>query len=425
MKVIVYPSVLSGIAGGIPSKSYLHRLMFCAAISKGETTINAQFSEAGELSHDIKATISAISLLGKGAEITKGAINLFDLPKSKSADVNESGSTFRFLLPIAAAFSKDEITINGSSYLASRPLSPLYEQLVKKGAEISQKGEFPMRVKGPLRGGIYTLPGGISSQFISGLLFALPLCNEDSEIHIEGVLQSQPYVDITLECLKMFGIKIENTKSGYFIPGNQEYISPCEVECECDYSNAAFFLTAGALSDKYTGVSGLNPLTRQGDSAIVPILESFGGIKKIEKNEISFKKGRLDAIEIDASNIPDLVPVLSLAASLAEGITHISKASRLRFKESDRLKSSSDLINRLGGRIVEEEDGLVIQGVGLLRGGEVSSYNDHRIAMTAAVAACSSKDAVVINGFEAVNKSYPGFLRDFERLGGKYKITEE
>lgn len=418
MTVTFYPAKLSGTVSGISSKSYLHRLLICAALSEDETKISFN-----TMSKDISATISAISAFGKTAEAENGKLTVKNGAVSEKINVNESGSTFRFILPILSAKRAVEtVEINGSDYLATRPISPLYEELVANGAIISEKGKFPMTVYGQLRCGKYTLPGNISSQFVSGLLLALPMVDGDSEIYIEGELQSKPYVDITLECMKLFGMDIEETDHGYFVKGGRKYVSPTEIICENDYSNAAFFLVAGALSDESVGVENLNPHTCQGDSEVVSILERFGAKKCVKDNCISFAKAELNSVDIDATNIPDLIPILSLAASVANGETRIYGAERLRFKESDRLRSVSSVLNALGADITETDDGLMIKGVNKLKGGRVDSFNDHRIAMTAAIASCVSEGEIIVENFEAITKSYPDFLEDLAKVGGKFII---
>lgn len=420
MTVTVFPSRLSGVVPAIASKSVLHRLLICSALSDGETRIDNV-----TMSKDIAATISAAAGLGKSVTFCDGSLYVRDGVRSEVINVNESGSTFRFILPVAAAVSNGAfLTVNGSDYLASRPISPLYEQLVAHGAVLSEKGRFPMRIDGKLSSGEYTLPGNISSQFISGLLFALPLCDGDSRIIIEGKLESKPYIDITVGCLKEFGISIERTEDGYFVRGGQKYVSPGVTECEGDCSNAAFFLAAGALSDNFTGVSGLKASTAQGDVAVIELLERFGAEKRDGDGCVEFRGAALNAIDIDASDIPDLVPILSLVASVASGETTIYGASRLRLKESNRLFSVSDVLSRLGASITETADGLSIVGVERLHGGRVSAHNDHRIAMTAAIASLVSDGEIVIDGFEAINKSYPDFIRDFTAVGGNLEITD-
>lgn len=420
MTVTVSPSRLCGTVGAIASKSVLHRLLICAALSEGETRIDAV-----TMSKDISATMSAAAGLGKKVSFDGTSLYVSDGEKADVINVNESGSTFRFILPVAAATANgDSITLVGSDYLASRPISPLYEELTAHGAVISEKGKFPMTVGGTLASGVYTLPGDVSSQFISGLLFALPLSHGDSEIVIDGRLESKPYVDITVGCLRQFGITVTETDRGYAVAGGQHYVSPGVVRCEGDLSNAAFFLAAGALSDDTVGVTGLPEKTSQGDFAVIDTLSRFGAKLCADGGCVSFQRASLSATDIDATDIPDLIPVLSLVASVSQGTTTVYGARRLRFKESDRLASVTNVLSALGADIRETDDGLIINGVPRLHGGRVSSYNDHRIAMTAAIASLVSDGDIIIDGFEAINKSYPDFIRDFTALGGKISIAE-
>lgn len=420
MTVTIFPSRLSGTVGAIASKSVLHRLLICAALSDGETRIDSV-----TMSRDISATMSAVCGLGKQVRFDGGSLYVGNGEKTDEINVNESGSTFRFILPVAAATANGRtVTLVGSDYLASRPISPLYEELTAHGAVISEKGRFPMEVGGCLTSGIYTIPGDVSSQFISGLLFALPLCGGDSEIVIEGRLESKPYVDITVDCLRLFGVTVTETECGYAVTGGQRYVSPGAVECEGDLSNAAFFLAAGALSDDFVGVAGLPETTSQGDFSVTDILSRFGAEMRADGGCISFCRASLSATDIDATDIPDLIPILSLVASVSSGVTNVYGARRLRFKESDRLAAVTEVLSALGADIRETDDGLVITGVPRLRGGRVSSHNDHRIAMTAAIASLVSDGEITVDGFEAINKSYPDFVRDFTALGGRISIAE-
>lgn len=394
----------------------MHRLLICAALSKNPSDIiyNA-------VSKDIAATADSVTALGKRVIAEKGKMRVLDGIASSEINVGESGSTFRFILPVLAAKRVPKtVEIHGSDYLASRPLSPLYETLVSKGAVLSQKGKFPMTVSGKLESGVYTVSGNVSSQFVSGLLLALPLLERNSEIRIEGKLQSEPYVGITLECMESFGVKVEKTEFGYRVRGGCEYVSPGSVECPNDYSNAAFFLVAGALGGGFAGVSGLDEHSAQGDFAVIPVLEQMGAEKKVVGDSVMFARRELRGFKLDASDIPDLVPILSLAASVGEGKSEIFGAERLRFKESDRLKSVCEVLKTLGADIAQTDGGLKITGVRSLKGGRVDSFNDHRIAMTAAIASCVSDGEITVDGFEAVNKSYPRFLDDFAEIGGKF-----
>ncbi len=421
MKAVISPSRLSGTVGAIASKSVLHRLLICSALSEGDTRIDSV-----TMSRDIAATMSAARGLGKDVRTEGDSLYVTTGARADEINVNESGSTFRFILPVACAVSNGtSLTLHGSDYLASRPISPLYEELTAHGAVISEMGKFPMTVGGSLASGVYTVPGNVSSQYISGLLFALPLLSGDSEIVIKGRLESKPYVDITVGCLERFGIEVKVTERGYFVRGGQKYVSPRVISCEGDLSNAAFFLAAGALSEAYVGVTGLPEKTAQGDFEAIGILSRFGAEKRSANGITEFRRARsLTATDIDATDIPDLIPILALVASVSEGVTHIYGASRLRYKESDRLASVTDVLSSLGADITEEADGLIIRGVKRLHGARVSSHNDHRIAMTAAIASLVSDGEITVDGFDAINKSYPDFIRDFSALGGKITVTE-
>jgi 3-phosphoshikimate 1-carboxyvinyltransferase len=313
----------------------------------------------------------------------------------------ESGSTFRFLLPVVGALGrKASFILEGR--LPERPLSPLYEELVRHGCKLSPQGANPFTIEGQLTPGSYTLDGGVSSQFISGLLFALPLLGGDSTISLTGKAESLPYIEMTLDTLKTFQINIGYDGKAFTIPGRQKYISPGTVQVEGDWSNAAFWLCAGAVSGNTVTVTGLDPHSKQGDRAVAEILGRFGK--------------DLHGIEIDAANIPDLVPILSVVAAAAKGPTRIYNAGRLRDKESDRLAAIRDVLGKLGADIRETEDGLVINGGKPLTGGTVSSWGDHRIAMSAAIAAVLCAGPVIIQGAEAADKSYPTFFDERRRL---------
>jgi len=266
--------------------------------------------------------------------------------------------------------------------------------------------------------GIYTLDAGISSQFISGLLFALPLLGGDSELRLTGNIESFPYIELTLGMIGEFGIKAEFEDMVFTIPGRQKYRSAGTVRVEGDWSNAAFWLAAGAACGKSVTCTELDLSSRQGDRAILETLERFGAQTEQSGTSATVSGGKLRGIEIDARDIPDLVPILAVVATAAEGTTMIRNAGRLRGKESDRLASVTDMLSILGANIQETGDGLVVQGGTPLTGGQVSSWGDHRIAMAAAVAASMCSGQVIIHGADAVNKSYPGFFSDFRMLGG-------
>lgn len=426
MKAIIKPSQLSGTVKAIASKSHAHRILICAALSDKDSYVICE-----EASEDIKATVACLNELGAVIErkkdgflvhpISKNNINEKDMDEH-NIDCNESGSTLRFLLPIVAILdSKTNIYSRGR--LPYRPLSPLYEELVSHGAKISKQGEVPLIVEGKICSGEYVLPANISSQYISGLLFALPLLDGDSVISLTDKIESKSYIDMTIDVLKMFSIDIKWDDNKIYVKGNQSYISPSKIVVEGDWSNIAFWLCAGALGDDEIKCTNLNFNSLQGDKAIVKLLDEFGSTIEIYeengvKNSVGIKQDIRKGIIIDANNIPDLVPILALVASVSNGITRIINASRLRLKESDRIESVVTTLKKLGADISETEDGMIIVGKEYLEGGEVDSYNDHRIAMMSAIASVVSKNPVIINDAGAVNKSYSGFYEDYEKLGG-------
>lgn len=426
MKAIIKPSQLSGTVKAIASKSHAHRILICAALSDKDSYVICE-----EASEDIKATVACLNELGAVIErkkdgflvhpISKNNINEKDMDEH-NIDCNESGSTLRFLLPIVAILdSKTNIYSRGR--LPYRPLSPLYEELVSHGAKISKQGEVPLIVEGKICSGEYVLPANISSQYISGLLFALPLLDGDSVITLTDKIESKSYIDMTIDVLKMFSIDIKWDDNKIYVKGNQSYISPSKIVVEGDWSNIAFWLCAGALGDDEIKCTNLNFNSLQGDKAIVKLLDEFGSTIEIYeengvKNCVGIKQDIRKGIIIDANNIPDLVPILALVASVSNGITRIINASRLRLKESDRIESVVTTLKKLGADISETEDGMIIVGKEYLEGGEVDSYNDHRIAMMSAIASVVSKNPVIINDAGAVNKSYSGFYEDYEKLGG-------
>ncbi|MDR2922321.1 MAG: 3-phosphoshikimate 1-carboxyvinyltransferase [Treponema sp.] len=415
--VKIFPAVLNGVVRAIPSKSQAHRALICAALADKQTIIEC---EGG--SDDIAATADCLSALGAKIEREAGVYVVHPLKREADGDAvtlpcGESGSTFRFMLPIAGALGR-KASFDLKGRLPQRPLSPLYEELVRHGAELSPQGSVPFYCEGHLAPGRYSLDAGVSSQFISGLLFALPLLDGDSELQLTGQAESFPYIELTLAMLEIFGIKTEFKNNIFSIPGGQTFRSPGKARVEGDWSNAAFWMSAGAVGKGSITCAGLNLQSRQGDRAILDVLAKFGARIKTEDSAVTVSGGKLRGIEIDARDIPDLVPVLAVVAAVAKGTTVIRNAARLRTKESDRLAAVSAVLRALGADVNETEDGLVIRGGAALTGACVSSCGDHRIAMSAAIAAAVCGQPVVIQGAQAVNKSYPGFFDDLRSLGG-------
>lgn len=396
MNRTVYPSLLNGKVLCPPSKSHGHRLLVAAALCQGQETVIRRPGENA----DIAATVRCLNALG--AEIIGQGENLRvaaarRIPREALLDCGESGSTLRFLLPLCAA-QPFPVILTGQGRLPSRPNGPLLNALRSHGALIEGDG-LPLRVTGGLRAGAYSLPGDVSSQYFSGLLLALPLLPGDSTLRYTSPLESMPYVEMTLSVLRQFGVRVETIKNGWRVPGGQRAVSPGEVKTEGDWSAAAFWLGANALGSAVEA-EGLEQASPQGDKAIQTLLSQIGG-------------------EICVTDTPDLMPILSAVAAATPGkTTRITGAARLRLKESDRIAAMADTIRALGGSAEELPDGLVIHG-GKLRGGTVNGYNDHRVVMSAAVAATVCLCPVTITGAEAVNKSYPDFWPHFKALGGR------
>jgi len=343
------------------------------------------------------------------------------LAKTARLRCGESGSTLRFLLPVlCAAGIEAEIYMEGR--LPARPLSPLREELAAHGAALSPGGETPLRVSGRIASGAYRLPGNVSSQFISGLLFALPLLDGESTLQLTSPPESSGYIEMTERVLDRFGIAMRKEANAYAIPGGQRYRSPGRAAAEGDWSNAAFWLCAGAVGQGPVTVVGLDMDSAQGDRAVVDILAAFGAKVRAHGGAVTVSPGDLRGVEVDARDIPDLVPALAAVAAAARGDTIIRNAGRLRLKESDRIRTTAALVRAFGAPVTETDDGLIVHGGGALRGAEVSSKGDHRIAMAAAVLAAACGDAATILGAHACAKSYPAFFSDFKRLGGE---TEE
>ena len=408
MNMTITPAVLKGTVTPPPSKSQAHRLIIAAALSDGFCKLSNV-----DLSEDIQATLRCMRTLDADASadgtIIRGAdlVDGHEEPAPEVMDCGESGSTLRFLIPVALAL-KGGGKFTGHGRLMERPQEPYFALFREKGIFYEQK-DGVLTVEGKLTAGVYTLPGNVSSQFITGLLYALPLLEGDSRIELTTDLESRGYVDMTLDALKRFGVTAEyDGKRTFHVPGNQ-YYQHQNLAIEADWSNAAFWYGAKFLGCPVE-IGGLDQASVQGDRAIAGFYEQMGGA------------GRL---ELDVSQCPDLVPPLAAMAALRAGeTTAIVNAGRLRIKESDRLDTVTEVLNALGAQVEEHEDHLVIHGREKLAGGvTVSGHNDHRIAMMAAIAAIRCEKPVTIIGAECVKKSYPRFWEDYEALGGLVQKT--
>jgi 3-phosphoshikimate 1-carboxyvinyltransferase len=408
MDITIFPEKLYGSVASIPSKSHAHRLMVCAALADQPTRI-----EIPTLCGDLVATISCISGLGGDIEHCYGLAEIIspirNRPVSTTANCGESGSTLRFFLPLAGALGIDTL-FHLEGRLPYRPLSPLWEEMERNGCHLSWQSRSAMmaassqisrsvtaglHLSGQLRPGHYRIDGGVSSQFISGLLMALPLLNGESHLELMGRVESKPYVDLTLQTLSQFGVNWND----FHCAGNQKFISPGTVKVEGDWSSAAFWLAADSIGSQIE-VTGLDPNSVQGDKVISNLL-------------VQLK----EHMTISAADIPDLVPILAIVASANKGAV-ITDVRRLRLKESDRVHAIVEMLNALGGKATADENTLTIYPAELI-GGTVDSYNDHRIAMAAAIASTICKYPVTILGADCVIKSYPSFWKEFTRLGGK------
>lgn len=417
MKVTVSPGSLGGVIAAAASKSCAHRQLICAALSKAPSTI-----KINTFSEDILATARCLEALGAGIQSIPGGfrvtpLNRCAIPACAVLDCGESGSTLRFMLPLVCALGA-ECSLVMRGRLAQRPLSPLYEELIGHGALLSPEGISPLRVSGKLSDPDFSISGAVSSQFISGLLLALPIMG-GGRVRLAGRVESRSYIDITAKTMASAGVKVAFADNAYSVSG--DYAAPPLANAEGDWSNAAFWLVAGAVGKSPVTVTGLDPNSAQGDRKIVDIIRNFGGKVTVTHDAVTSAPAPLRGSEVNAEDIPDLVPIISVLSAKAEGETSIVRAGRLRLKESDRLKAVCDVMSTLSVDITERPDGLVIHGGKALSGGEVKSWNDHRIAMTAAVASLVTAGPVTIDGAECVKKSYPGFFEDFKMLGGEVR----
>lgn len=414
----ILPHLLQGNVTIPPSKSMAHRAIICASLSKGESDIiNIDYSD------DILATINAMEQLGaiiikNGSHLKITGITSFS-NEVRTIDCKESGSTLRFLIPLTLLQS-GKTNFHREGHLKNRPLSPYYNIFDKQNINYSELGEI-LSIEGKLQAGEFVIKGDISSQFISGLLFALPLLANDSKIIIEGELESRDYIAMTIQVLAIFGITIKNNKfQEFIISGNQEYQAQ-SYTVEADYSQSAFFFVAGALGSDIQ-LLGLNKNSCQGDKEIIDILQAMN-ITITHQEGLSANHKRGQGITIDARSCPDIIPVLTVLAALNKGTTHIINASRLRIKECDRLRAIRTELNKIGAKIEEREDSLIIEGVEEFTGGNVSTWDDHRIAMSLAIASTRCTKPIIIDNPFCVKKSFPHFWEVFQALGGK--IQEE
>lgn len=427
MNVICYPSRLSGTVAAIPSKSDAHRKLICAALSGEKQLIEMR----SPFCDDIAATIRCLQALGAKIEPVENGLSVKPIRRQSHAalDCGESGSTLRFLLPVAMTVCSD-IDVTGSGRLPERPIGTLVQAMSAHGVQFSQD-HLPLHASGTLTGGVYEIEGNISSQFLSGLMMALSFIDTDSEIRLTTALQSSKYVDMTLDTLRRFGADIqesmENGLLRYSVKSTTLRRNRGSFPVDGDWSNAAFWLTAGAIQPNGTiQISGLDPHSVQGDKEIVQILMRSGtnfALDADDRYSAIVSCGTLNEFDVSMEEIPDLLPILAIRAAAGSGVSHFTNAARLRLKESDRLSATAELLRALGAGVDELPDGLTVYG-GQLRGGTVDAKNDHRLVMSAAIASAVCSEPVTILGAEAVNKSYPAFFGDYAALGGRVEFIE-
>ena len=420
MEVVVERTArLQGEVSAPPSKAYTHRMLIAALLSKGTSKISNPLD-----SDDTQATLRAIEAFGAKTELQKNCWKINGQEELKTPtrpiDCGESGSTLRFMIPVAV-LAPGPSSFNFGASFEKRPVAPLLESLKELGVEsvIQPRDGSDVKVRGGgIMGGITSIRGDISSQFISGLLFACPKAKEDTEITVTTMLESKGYVQMTMETLAKHGIKATATSdfTRLWIPSNQNYI-PYNHTVPGDFSSAAFLLAAAAITSSRITVKNLDYQTMQGDKAIVSILQRMGSAVKVGDKFMKIDGGQLAAVDIDAMDIPDLVPVCTVLACYAKGNSKVYNAKRLRYKESDRLDSLYTELKKMGADIVMKEDSLTIKGPSAMHGATVDPHNDHRIAMACAVAALGARGETKIQNSECVTKSYPQFFHDLRSLG--------
>lgn len=421
----VTPRQLKGEVNIPPSKSISHRAIISASLSNGRSEIsNVAFSD------DIIATLEAMKSLGvevldikeetnhtTSTVTINGTDNLRLI--NNTIDCFESGSTIRFLMPLVT-LPGETVTVTGRGRLVERPMETYYDIFDKQNIKYTTTdGKLPVTIEGKLKPGTFEMRGDISSQFITGLLFTLPLLDGDSKIVITTELESKGYVDLTLDMLKKFDIEVENKDYREFtVKGNQKYTAH-DYKVEGDYSQVAFWIVAGVLNGEIK-CNDLDLDSLQGDKVVLDIVKQMGGDLEAKDDYVIARKSKTKGTVIDASECPDIIPILSVLAAVSEGETRVINGKRLRIKESDRLNSTATIINDMGGNVEELEDGLIIKGVDKLKGGvTIDSYGDHRIAMALGVASSVCEEPIVITNSHVVSKSYPNFWEDFTKIGGK------
>jgi len=415
---IKYTNHLEGVVLAPASKAYTHRMLIASSLSNGTSKIYNPL-----ISDDTIATLEAIKALGAEIEQQQNCWTIHgnEIPKTPKRPINcrESGSTLRFMIPVAALAPESSKFLFGASF-KHRPIFPLLKSLKELGVEsiVQADGSSVIVQGGGISGGKTSIRGDISSQFISGLLFACPKAKEDTEISVTTPVESKSYIEMTLEVLVDRRIEgaISPDLSRLWIPSNQSFTA-CNSIVPGDFSSAAFLLAAAAVTSSKITVKGLDHTTSQGDRAIIQILQEMGASISMKKDFVEIEGGKLFGVDIDAADIPDLVPICAVLACFANEPSEIYNAERLRYKESNRLESISSELRKMGADIFVTEEGLKIKGSCSLHGATINPHNDHRIAMSCSVAALGAHGETKIQNVECINKSYPQFFSDMHLIG--------
>ncbi len=421
MRLRVHPSSVHGTVRAPPSKSYTHRAFLLAALSGGPCRVDRPL-----LSEDTEATLAGLEALGatvsRSHEVIRIACPRLLVP-AKAIDARNSGTTLRLMSGVVALLDGTSV-LTGDASLRKRPMGPLVDALNELGARaraLGGEGRPPVEVTGPLQGGSVTVPGSVSSQFLSSLLIACPLAPHDTEVSVTPPILSEPYVDITRSMMRRFGVDVEGEGTRFRIPGGRRYV-PTDFAVPGDFSSAAFPLVAAAVAGGPVTVDGLDPSMPQGDRRIVELLGGFGADVGAAGDAVRAAAQAMHAQTVDLGATPDLFPVLAVLATQARGESHFVNGAHLRLKESDRIESTVAFLEAMGADIQATPDGCVVRGPTRLRGATVDARGDHRILMAAAVAGLTADHAVEISDAESFRVSYPAFLDDFRALGADLEV---
>ncbi len=416
MQVCIQPNKISGKLTAVPSKSYAHRAIIAAALADASSVIHNVAA-----SDDILATVDVLTGFGTLFSWHGDRLIVQPKPLRTPPDVlncRDSASTLRFLLPLAL-YVDGACTFDGNSGLTKRPIDDYIKLFQRHNCRTIYDGKLPLTIEGAPLSGELEISGDVSSQYISGLLMTLPLSYENSTLHLTTALQSRNYVDITLDVLQTYGIMVTRLANGWQVAGKQ-YYRTTDYTVPGDYSNMAFWLVAGTIGAPID-ISGLPVVSLQGDQRIIEIINQMGGNINWDGDVCRALPSRTHGIELDVSQIVDLVPAIALLAAVSNGVTTLYGGKRLRYKESDRIAAVVTQLRSLGAEIIETDDGMIITGKSHLRGGNVDSCGDHRIAMMATIASVACNNTVILSSAQVVNKSYPNFFEHFAAVGGSYE----